>query len=351
MSTSWLSQDEIGAHPGDATPAGEANGAADARPDDGELLDAYSRAVTDAAARISPSVIQIESRGRKARRDGAPDGPRGGTGSGFLFTPDGFALTNSHVVHGARELRARFLDGETVEATLVGDDPDTDLAVVRLQQGPFVAAPLGDSSLLRPGQLVIAVGNPYGFQCTVTAGVVSATGRSLRTMSGRLVDDVIQTDAALNPGNSGGPLVSSRGEVVGVNTAMIRPGQGLCFAIPVNIARFVAPRLIRDGAIRRSHLGVAGHNARLTPALVRRLALEQPSGVLVLSVEAGSPAEQAGLQEGDIVIGFEEKPVRHIDDLHRLLTEERMGQSAKLVFLRRSERRETTVVPRERPAA
>ncbi len=348
MTIGWLSQD------GDRMPeSGSPNGGDDDGLGDDEILDAYSRSVTRAAARISPSVIQIEARrgGRSPETAGAPGAPAGGTGSGFLFTPDGFALTNSHVVHGSKELRATFLDGESSKAALVGDDPDTDLAVVRLERGSFAAAPFGDSSLLRPGQLVIAVGNPFGFQCTVTAGVVSATGRSLRTPSGRLVDDVIQTDAALNPGNSGGPLVNSRGEVVGVNTAMIRPGQGLCFAIPVNIARFVAPRLIRDGAIRRSHLGIAGHNARLAPSLVRRLEIDQESGVLVLSVESGSPAEQAGLQEGDILIRFEETPIRHIDDLHRLLTEERLGRRCRLAFLRQSRRLESIVAPRERPAA
>jgi S1-C subfamily serine protease len=315
-------------------------------PSDGELLDAYSKAVTRAAARISPSVVKIDVR-RPSGRTGVQAEPTG-TGSGFIFTPDGFVLTNSHVVHGAGEITAILLDGDTVAARLVGDDPDTDLAVLRLDTGEFAPAPLGDSGTLLPGQLVIAVGNPYGFQCTVTAGVVSATGRSLRSGSGRLIDNVIQTDAALNPGNSGGPLVNTRGEVVGVNTAMIRPGQGLCFSIPIDIAKFVAPRLIRDGAIRRSFLGVAGYNATLAPALVRRIGLETDSGVLVLSVESGSPAATAGLREGDIIVGLDDQPVINIDELHRLLTEERVGARSELSILRNSERTAIPIVPQER---
>jgi len=351
MSSLWFMHSD----PGDDSeegPGGQPDDRESAAPEDAYLLDAYSRAVTEAAARITPSVLLIES--GRPRRGGrrSPEGEgRGGTGSGFLFTPDGFALTNSHVVQGAAELRATFVNGHSMPARLVGDDPDTDLAVVRIEGDGYPAAQLGDSSLLRPGQLVIAAGNPFGFQCTITAGVVSATGRSLRTPGGRLVDDVIQTDAALNPGNSGGPLVDSRGRVVGVNTAMIRPAQGLCFAIPINIARFVAPRLIRDGKIERSQLGIAGHNARLAPALVRKLALSQTSGVLVLSVESGSPADRAGLREGDILVTFEDTAIRHIDDLHKLLTEECRDRVCRAGFLRHGQRIETEITPTARPGS
>lgn len=316
---------------------------------DGELLDAYSQAVTRAASTISPAVVKIDvKRGTQDRPSPLSDDDPSGTGSGFIFTPDGFVLTNSHVIRGAKDLKAIVLSGDAVSAQIVGDDPDTDLAVLRLDTGQYEPAPLGDSDLLQPGQLVIAVGNPYGFQTTVTAGVVSATGRSLRSQSGRLIDNVIQTDAALNPGNSGGPLVDSRGAVVGVNTAMIRPAQGLCFAIPINIAKFVAPRLIRDGEIRRSYIGVAGHNVKLTPALARRLGLENATGVLVLNVESGSPAVDAGLLEGDIIVGFDDLTIGGIDELHRILTDERLDVPCKLTFLRQSQRHHVEVVPRRR---
>jgi S1-C subfamily serine protease len=315
-------------------------------PDDSAQLDAYSRTVVAAAARVSPSVVRIEVRGSRGRS--GPDAA--GSGSGFVFTPDGFLLTNSHVVHGAKEIEVTLLDGRHLMAQLVGDDPDTDLAVVRVSATDLPAAALGDSRALAVGQLAIAIGNPYGFQYTVTAGVVSALGRSLRSRSGRLIDNVIQTDAALNPGNSGGPLVDSRGDVIGVNTAMILPAQGLCFAVPISTARFVVPHLIQDGEMRRSWIGFGGHNAKLARRLVYGLELAVESGVLVLSIEKGSPAERAQLAEGDIVIAFDGEPVRGIDDLHRLLTAERIGAKARLDLLRRGQRLALEVTPARSPS-
>ncbi len=238
-------------------------------------------------------------------------------------------------------------DGRRFEAQLVGDDPHTDLAVVRINANDLLPVRLGDSQSIRAGQVVIAIGNPYGFQCTVTAGVVSALGRSLRASSGRLIDDIIQTDAALNPGNSGGPLVTSRGEVVGVNTAVILPAQGICFAIAINTAKFVAGRLIKDGRIRRSYIGVAGQNVPLPRRIVRYYNLEVENGILVVNVDDGSPARQCGLREGDIIIGFADRPVAGIDELHRLLTEERVGLRSPLEVIRRTERLVLNIVPKE----
>jgi len=315
-----------------------------APPDDGALLDAYSQSVVRAAALVSPAVVRIDVRHAPGPRPGPPR-PSGGSGSGFVFTPDGFVLTNSHVVHGAAHIEVTLLDGRHLEAQLVGDDPDTDLAVLRVSAADLPIARLGDSRALAVGQLVIAIGNPYGFQYTVTAGVVSALGRSLRSGSGRSIDNVIQTDAALNPGNSGGPLVDSRGNVIGVNTAVILPAQGICFAIPIGTARHVVPHLIRDGEMRRSRIGFGGHNARLARRLIRGLGLAVESGVLVLSVEKDSPAAHAAIAEGDIVIGFAGEPVRDIDDLHRLLTAERIGVPARLDVLRRGERLAIEVTP------
>jgi S1-C subfamily serine protease len=306
---------------------------------DHELLDAYSNAVTAAAARITPSVVNVEV--RQQRRQGGE--VRGG-GSGFFFTPDGFVLTNSHVVSGASQLEVMLLDGSRYAATVVGDDPHTDLAVIRISAPNQIAAHFGDSSAIRPGQLVVAVGNPYGFQCTVTAGVVSALGRTMRAKSGRLIDNVIQTDAALNPGNSGGPLVDSRGDVIGVNTAVILPAQGICFAIGINTAKFVAARLIRDGRITRSYIGVAGQTVPLHRRIVRYYDLPLEHGVLVMSVEKGSPAEQAKLREGDVIISYGEKAVSSVDDLHRLLTEEQVGIVSPIVVIRSTEKFSTTIV-------
>jgi len=304
---------------------------------DSDLLDAYSHAVTGAASRIMPTVVNIEVRGKR--------GEQGGSGSGFIFTPDGFILTNSHVVNGAARLDVALPDGTRYPATIVGDDPHTDLAVIRISAPNLEAAPLGDSDSILPGQIAIAVGNPLGFQCTVTAGVISARGRSMRAKSGRLIDDVIQTDAALNPGNSGGPLVNSRGEVIGVNTAVILPAQGICFAIAINTAKFVAGRLIRDGRIERSYIGVAGQNTPLHRRIVRFFDLPAENGVLVVDVEKGSPAEKAGLEMGDVIVAFSGKTVASIDDLHRLLTDEEVGIDAPLTLIRRTEKLTKNVVP------
>jgi S1-C subfamily serine protease len=319
---------------------------------DVELLDAYSQAVVQAVEKVSPSVVNIDVRrkvtGERSTYPRLPDEMRG-TGSGFIFTPDGFILTNSHVVHGASGMDVTLPDGRLFQADLVGDDPETDLAVIRIGGAKFPATPLGDSQKIRVGQLVVAIGNPYGFQCTVTSGVVSALGRSLRAMSGRLIDNIIQTDAALNPGNSGGPLATSRGEVVGVNTAVILPAQGICFAIGINTAKFVAARLIKEGRVRRSYIGLGGQNVLLPRRIVRfhRIPLER--GVLVASVEPGGPAERAGLMVGDTIVSFEGQPIGGIDDLHKLMSEDKVGVKTHLTILRRAEKLTLEVIPLESP--
>lgn len=312
---------------------------------DASLLDAYSRAVVSAVEAVAPTVAFIEVT-QKVRSRGNT-GEAHGSGSGFVFTPDGFILTNSHVVHGASSIRASFPDGRSFRAQLVGDDPATDLAVLRVDAPGLIAARLGDSKQIRPGQIAIAIGNPYGFQHTVTAGVVSALGRSLRSRNGRLMDDIIQTDAALNPGNSGGPLVSSDGQVIGVNTATIMPAQGICFAIGINTAKFVATALIRDGRIKRGYLGVVGQTQPLSRLMRRYHGLEQDSGVLVISVEPGSPAERAGVKARDLLIGYEDTVITGVDDLQKLLTEARIGVPGKWVVLRATEMLKLTVVPQE----
>src|SRR3954464_11099537 len=313
------------------------------------LLDAYSRAVIEAAEKVSPSVVYIQVTGSPGGRQRRVQGPNEvrGSGSGFVFTPDGFILTNSHVVHQATKIEVTLSDGHSLLASPVGDDPDTNLAVIRTYAPRLVPARLGDSHTLQVGRLVIAIANPYGFQLTVTAGVVSALGRSLRSGSGRLIDDLIQTDAALNPGNSGGPLVTARGDVIGINTATIVPAQGLCFAIASDTVRFVAAKLIRDGRIRRSYIGVAGQTVPIPRALTRHHRLAVSSGVLVTSVEPGSPAAAAGLRDGDVVFGCADDPVTAVSDLHRQLTDERVGVPTRLAILRGVERRQLTVVPAE----
>jgi len=319
---------------------------------DEAFLDVYSQTVIGVAERVSPSVVNIEiRRQRNDRQVGRGRLPREarGSGSGFIFTPDGFILTNSHVANGAAGIEVTLADGRHYEAQPIGDDPDTDVAVIRINAPNLAPAALGESQKIKVGQLVIAIGNPYGFQSTVTTGVVSALGRSLRSSSGRLMDDVIQTDAALNPGNSGGPLVNSRGEVIGVNTAMILPAQGICFAIAIDTAKFVAGRLIRDGRISRSFIGVAGQNVPLPRRFVRFYNLPVESGVLVVSLEPDSPARLTGVSEGDLIIGFAGRPVAGIDDLHKLLTEERVGQMAPLELIRRTERLTLQIVPEEVP--
>ena len=307
---------------------------------DDALLDAYSRTVIQVAEQVGPAVVAIEM--EPSRRSGRRG--RGG-GSGFLFTPDGFILTNSHVVHGAADIEVTLTGGRRFQGALIGDDPQTDLAVVRILAPDLTAAPLGDSAALRAGQVVVAIGNPYGFQWTLTAGVVSALGRSLRSQSGRLIDNIIQTDAALNPGNSGGPLVNSRGEVIGVNTAVILPAQGICFAIPSATAKFVAQRLIRDGVIRRGWIGVGGQNVTLHRRVLFLHGLSGDGGVLVQSVEPHTAASRAGVREGDVIVSFGPQRVNDVDDLHRHLTEDAVGKSVKLGVLRSDEKIELDLTP------
>jgi S1-C subfamily serine protease len=315
---------------------------------DGPLFDAYSEAVVRAVERTGPAVVHLDvTLGRTRPR--VPGAPPNGTGSGFIFTPDGFALTNSHVVHGATSVRAMLPDGTIYPAEVIGDDPDTDVAVLRLGATGLPAVELGDSGALRAGQLVIAIGNPLGFQATVTAGVVSALGRSMRAQSGRLIEGIIQTDAALNPGNSGGPLVDSRGRVVGINTAVIAGAQGICFAVPVNTARFVIPRLIRDGRVRRSWIGIVGQSIRLSRRRVQLSHLHAEGAVLVTEVAPGSPADRAGLRPRDIIVRIDDSRVVGVDDLHRMLTDEAIGRSTDVVVLRDGELRTLGVIPAEGP--
>jgi len=308
-------------------------------PVDDALFDAYSKAVVHAAEEVGPSVVNIEVK-RK-------DGQRQGSGSGFVITPDGFLLTNSHVVHGAEKIEVALADGRRPDAHLVGDDPDTDLAVIRVYAPQLHPVRLGESKNIRAGQLAIAIGNPYGFQCTVTAGVVSALGRSFRASTGRLIDNIIQTDAALNPGNSGGPLVNSRGEVIGVNTAVILPAQGICFAIGIDTAKYVASWLIKDGKIRRSYIGVGGQNVPLQRRLVRHCQLPASSGVLVIALAPGGPALRAGLREGDIMVALNGQTISSIDGLHKLLTGDQIGVQSQLTIVRGTEKLNLPITPAE----
>jgi S1-C subfamily serine protease len=301
--------------------------------EDVELLDAYSQAVIGAVEAVGPAVVNVH------RGDA-------GAGSGVIFTPDGLVMTNHHVVHGAPRVDVMLPDGRSLRADVIGQDAGTDLAVLRVD-ATLPWARFGDSRRVRVGQVAIAIGNPYGFQHSVTSGVVSALGRSLRSQSGRLIDDIIQTDASLNPGNSGGPLVTTRGEVIGINTAMIRPAQGLCFAIGINTARYVASRLIRDGRIRRAYVGIAGQNVDVPRAIARFNQLAVTSGVLVTSVEPKSPAETSGFKKGDIILAFAEVSITGVDDLHRLLSEDYIDRAARVVVLRQGERRTLHVVPVE----
>jgi S1-C subfamily serine protease len=307
---------------------------------DGKLLDAYSRAVVSAVERVGPAVAHIEVEFGEGKR-------RGGSGSGFAFTPDGLLLTNSHVVHGARRIRATFADGLSREANLIGEDPHTDIAVLRIDATLLASVVLGTSRGVRVGQLAIAIGNPYGFQHTVTAGVVSALGRSLRAQSGRLIDDVLQTDAALNPGNSGGPLVDSGGEVIGVNTAIIPWAQGICFATAIDTVKQVVVQLLRDGRVRRGYLGIAGANVPLARRMARHFGIDNAQVVRVESVERGGPALAAGLERGDLIIAFDGEPVNGIDNLHRLLTTERIGRIIALTVVRGTQKLEIGVTARE----
>ncbi|HEX8520896.1 MAG TPA: trypsin-like peptidase domain-containing protein [Tepidisphaeraceae bacterium] len=337
---------------------------------DEQILDAYSQAVTSVVEKVGPAVVNIHVQTKPNPEHPDPRMRRGGggSGSGFIFTPDGFIITNSHVVHGADRIEAMLSDGRSYPARLVGDDPETDLAVIRIDvpkddyillpdevrpNGSRVAAstlptiPFGDSSKLKVGQIAIAIGNPYGFQATVTAGVISAMGRTFRTGTGRLIDNVIQTDAALNPGNSGGPLVNSHGQVIGVNTAVILPAQGICFAIPVNTTQHVAVQLITKGHIRRSRIGVAGQNVPLHRRIVRYYQLPAETAVLVTQVDPQGAAAKAGLQDGDLMVAFDDQALESIDDLQKLLTGERVGVTSKVTIIRRTEKMELAVTPED----
>ena len=313
--------------------------------DDDELLDGYSRTVSGVVERVKLAVVNIRVRhGGHERR---PTQETGGSGSGFIIAPDGFVLTNSHVVHAADTIEVALADGRIFPATLVGDDPDTDLAVMRINAPHLVHVRFGDSQSLRVGQIAVAIGSPYGFQQTVTAGVVSALGRSMRAQSGRLMDNIIQTDAALNPGNSGGPLVNSRGEVIGVNTAVILPAQGICFAIASNTAELVAAWLIKEGRVRRSWVGVSGQSAPIHPRVVRYHRLPVTDGVLVVGIEPESPAMQAGLREGDIIVAFKNQPVASIDQFQRCLVAAEIGVTSPMTVVRHTEKLEIFVTPEE----
>ncbi len=313
--------------------------------DDGELLDAYSQAVTSAAETVAPTVVHIEVSGDREGRQ------RRGSGSGFFFTPDGLLLTNSHVVHGAREIRVATQEADRFTADIVGDDPDSDLAVIRVSTRGAPHVRFGASAKLRMGQIAIAIGNPLGFEHTVTAGVVSALGRSLRASTGRLIDDVIQTDAALNPGNSGGPLVSARGEVIGVNTAIIPGAQGICFAVAGDTAQWVLGQLLAHGRVKRGWLGVAGMNAPLARRIARHHGIDNAAGVRVRSIEAGSPASIAGLEAGDLIVGYDGETITGIDRLQQVLNAQRIGRRCELVVLRHARKVALQATAVERPKA
>jgi S1-C subfamily serine protease len=313
--------------------------------DDAPLLDSYSQAVMNAVEKVAPSVVNIEI--RQVVNDGRRSREAGGSGSGFVIARDGFILTNSHVVHGASRIDVSLSDGRRYPAALIGDDPDTDLAVIRIDAPSLTHAELGESAAVRVGQLAIAIGNPFGFQATVTAGVVSALGRSLRAQFGRMIDNVLQTDAALNPGNSGGPLVDSRGVVIGVNTAIIRPAQGICFATAIDTAKFIAGWLIKEGKFRRAYIGVGGQDVPLHRRVVLFHKLPVETGVLVVSIEPGSPAEAAGLVIGDVIVGYNGHPVASIADLHKLLLGREIGVPARLTISRHTQKLLLPITPRE----
>jgi S1-C subfamily serine protease len=330
------------------TQSASAPAAGDTRdsPADAAALDAYSRVVTGVAESAGPAVVAIAVPDRRdARGRRSPGG-----GSGFLFTPDGLILSNAHVVEGARRIEVMTTAGQALSADLLGADPHTDLALLRVAAPqPLPSLPLGSARAIRTGQMVVAIGNPFGFESTVTAGVVSALGRTLRAVSGRLIEDVIQTDAALNPGNSGGPLLDATGRAIGVNTAIIAAAQGICFAVSIDIARQVVPQLMRHGRVRRASLGVSAQNLRLSRRYVRWFELPNETAVRLMEVVPGGPAARAGLQAGDVVVAFDGRPVDGIDTLHRMLDGERIGRRAVVVALRRDQRVESTVTPGELP--
>jgi S1-C subfamily serine protease len=310
---------------------------------DAALLDAYSRAIIDVVDRVGPAVVRLDVRK-------AGDDRHLGSGSGVIVASDGLILTNSHVAAGASRLQVTTADGRKIAARVIGDDPDADLALLRVEEAVTLpAAELGDSKRLKRGQLVIAIGNPLGFESTVTAGVVSALGRSLRAHSGRLIDDLIQTDAALNPGNSGGPLVSSHGEVVGINTAVIMGAQGICFAVAANTAKFVVGELVRHGRVRRAYIGISAQQTAIPRRLRHAAGLDQDSGVMVASIETGSPADRAGLKVQDVVLALDGRTTTGADDLIRLLTGDKIGRSVAVELLRDQARHAVSLVPEERP--
>jgi S1-C subfamily serine protease len=315
-------------------------------PADEELLDSYSNTITRTVEKVASAVVNI--RVHKASRENHRGQEAGGSGSGFVIAPDGFILTNSHVVHGADKMEVTLADGQVFPARLIGEDPETDLAVIRINAPQQLShVHLGDSKKIRVGQIAVAIGSPFGFQQTVTAGVVSALGRSMRSQTGRLIDNVIQTDAALNPGNSGGPLVNSNGEVIGVNTAIILPAQGICFAIASNTAEFVAAWLIKEGRIRRSWIGVMGQNVPIHRRVVRFHRLAAEYGVLVAGTEPNSPANRAGLRDGDVVVAFAGESVSSIDELHRHLVADVIGKPTTLTVIRYTEKLDLVVTPEE----
>ncbi len=335
--------DSAGLGPVAARPGAAARG-----PDDGELLDAYSQTVTRVVEQARDSVVNLHVFTRA--RPGGQDGRGESGGSGFAITPDGYILTNSHVVQGANEIQVTLADGKVFPGKAVGDDPDTDLAVIRITAPELQHIRFGNSSRLRVGQIALAIGSPFGFQQTVTAGVVSALGRTMRARTGRMIENVVQTDAALNPGNSGGPLMNSRGEVIGVNTAIIASAQGICFAIASNTAEFVAAWLIKEGRIRRAWLGIQGQTAPVHARIARHLGLKVPQGILVLEMAADSPAAEAGLREGDVIIGFKNQALTAIDELQRVLVAAEIGVKSPLEVVRQSFRLQLEVTPREMPA-
>jgi S1-C subfamily serine protease len=324
----------------------------EAQPADEELLDAYSRAVVGVVEKVGPAVVSISVTRRDPPRQGRPGraGPspeQRGAGSGVIITPDGYLLTNNHVVENASQVEIGLTDGRTLPAEVVGTDPATDLALVRAGAAGLPAAELGDSGALRVGQLAIAIGNPLGFQSTVSTGVISALGRTLRSQSGRLIENIIQTDVPLNPGNSGGPLVDSRGRVIGINTAIIATAQGISFSIPVNTARWVVTELITRGRVRRAYLGLSGQARPVSRRVQRFFELPNSTVVEVVAVEDKGPAQRAGLREGDRIIALEGQAVASVDDIHRLLTNQPAASSLKLGVLRDQERLELSVIPGE----
>ncbi|HZF03337.1 MAG TPA: trypsin-like peptidase domain-containing protein [Patescibacteria group bacterium] len=310
---------------------------------DADLLDAYSAAVVSVVDAVGPSVVSVRTNARAGRRGGA------GAGSGVIIASDGYVLTNSHVVHGASDLEASLTDGRRFAATLTGDDPATDLAVIRIDAPALPAARFGESARLRVGQLVIAIGNPFGFESTVSAGVVSALGRSLRSTTGRLIDNIIQTDVALNPGNSGGPLVDSRGRVVGINSAVFAMAQGISFAVPIDTATWAIPQLLARGRVSRAYLGFGGQSRPLDRRLARALGLTNARAIEIVSLEPATPAARAGLQAGDLVVAIGEHPVQTVDDVHRLLVASPIGVPLTVAVVRGVDRRDVTVTPIETP--